>query len=135
MSEDTVFSDTNVTVTTTRVIMGATTYALRNITSVKMAIVPAKQGCAVLLLVIGIILGMIGLGVASQKGGIGGGIVVLLVAAAAFVGAIFWLRGAKPTYYVAIASASGEARALESKDKAYIERIVRSINDAIVRHQ
>ncbi len=50
MAEETIYSDNNVSVTTTRVMISGTTYALRNITSVKMAMTPASQGCAIVLL-------------------------------------------------------------------------------------
>ena len=63
------------------------------------------------------------------------GFVGLLVAGGILAGAIFWLKSCKAGYHVAISSASGEAHALTSKDKAYIEKVVASINDAIIRYQ
>src|SRR5947208_2463212 len=54
-TDETIYSGNNVSVTTTRVIIHGTTYALRNITSVKRAFTPEKTGCAIVLLVIGVI--------------------------------------------------------------------------------
>ena len=50
-------------------------------------------------------------------------------------GAILWMCSAKTMYHVGLSSASGEIHALSSKNKAYIERVVLSINEAIVKHQ
>jgi hypothetical protein len=132
MAEETVFSDNNVNITTTRIIISGTTYALRNITSVKMATTPAKKGCAIVLLIVGILALLGSFGTFSSDPG--SGFVALLFAAAILAGAIFWLRSCKPEYHVAIASSSGEAHALTSKDRSYIEKVVGSINDAITRY-
>ena len=51
------------------------------------------------------------------------------------VGAILWMCSAKTIYHVGLSSASGEIHALSSKNKADIERVVLSINEAIVKHQ
>ena len=50
-------------------------------------------------------------------------------------GAILDIRSAKLVYGVTMASSSGEANALASKDKASVERVVKSINDAIVKYR
>ena len=42
-------------------------------------------------------------------------------------------RAEKPTYTVQIGSASGESNILESQDVDHITRIVKAMNDAIVR--
>jgi hypothetical protein len=134
MSEEIIYSDSEVSVTTTRVIILGTTYALRNITSVKMAMTPVKQGCAIALLILGIIMLLGAFGGLSSKD-VGGAILGLLIAAGIVAGSVFWLRSLKPDYHVTIASSAGEAHALTSKDKNYISKIVESINDAIIRYQ
>lgn len=131
--DETLHSDANVSVTTTRVIVRGTTYALRNITSVRMAFTPPKMGCSIALLIFGILLLLSAL--VSFSRDIGSGIVVLLFAGAMIGGAILWMRSLKNEYHVFIASSSGEANALSSKDRAYIEQIVNSINDAMVKHR
>ena len=60
---------------------------------------------------------------------------VFIPTGAMIVGAIVWFCAARLDYHVDISSASGEVHALTSKDKAYIQRIVQSINEAIVKYQ
>jgi uncharacterized integral membrane protein len=49
-----------------------------------------------------------------------------------YLGSIGW-ESDKPTYIVQIETPSGTSRALETKDKKYVERIIKAINDAIAR--
>ena len=133
MSEENIYSDNNVSVTTARVIISGTTYALRNITSVRMTTTPASSGCAVVLIVLGAISLLVALGTFGRDAG--AGFVALLFAAGILAAGIFWLRSLKSSFHVTIASSSGEARALTSTDRAYIDKIVGSINEAIVRYR
>jgi hypothetical protein len=129
MSEETIYSDNNVSVSTSRIAVGGTTYALRNISSVKMTTTPAKIGCAIALILVGIVWA---LAIIGSKGGALGAIVI---GGACVTGGIFWLRAARADYHVTITSNAGEVRALTSKDRAYIEKIVGSVNEAIVRYR
>jgi hypothetical protein len=49
-----------------------------------------------------------------------------------YLGSIGW-ESDKPTHIVQIEIPSGKSRALETKDKEYVERIIKAINDAIAR--
>jgi hypothetical protein len=129
MSEENIYSDNNVSVSTSRIAVGGTTYALRNISSVKMATTPAKTGCAIALIIVGIIWAI---AIIGSKGGALGAII--LGGGCIAVG-VFWLRAARADYHVAITSNAGEVRALTSKDRTYIQKIVDSINEAIVRYR
>ena len=51
------------------------------------------------------------------------------------LGSIVWMSRIKTQYHVNLSSAAGEVHALTSKNKAYIEKIVVSINDAIVKYK
>ena len=128
--EEIIYSDSNVSVTTTRAIIHGTTYALRNITSVKMASTPARTGCAIILFVAGIIYFLTALPELGR-----GGEAVFIGACVTIAVAVLWWCGVKADYHVCISSASGEANALTSKNEAYVERIVDSINVAIVKYQ
>ena len=132
-AEETLYTDNRVTVTTTRVIIGTTTYALRNVTSVKPISTSPNPGCAVILLIGGIIILLIALGVFTQD--IGVGLFLGVVGAAILGGAILWFRSLKATYHMQIASASGEAKALSSPDRAYIQKVVDSVKNAIVKYK
>jgi hypothetical protein len=51
MAEENIYSDSDVSVTTARIIVSGTTYALSNITSVKMTETAGNSGCAVALII------------------------------------------------------------------------------------
>jgi hypothetical protein len=131
--EEKIYFDNVVAVTTTRVIVGGTTYALRNITSVRMTYTPPRVLGAILLLVFGLIILLTG--VFSIHTNAPAPIGVYLIGGAMVVGAILMMVTAKTSYHVNLSSAAGEVHALTSKNRAYIEKVVVSINDAIVKYQ
>jgi hypothetical protein len=132
--EQKIYLDKVVAVTTTRVVVGGTTYALRNITSVSLTYTPPRVLGAILLLFVGIIIFFIG--EFLSYGGISPTAIIAYVAAGIIVcGTIFGMCRAKSTYHVCLASTAGEVHALTSKNKAYIEKIVVSINDAIANYK
>ena len=133
MSEEVIYSDSSVSISTSRIVIGATTYALRNITSVKMSFTPAKSGCAIALIVLGALF-LLG-GLAGAGNGAGSVITGLLVGGIIAGAGVLWMRSNKTDYHVMIASSSGEAKAMTSKDKAQIETIVGAINDAIIKYR
>lgn len=131
--EQRIYSDNVVAVTTTRVIVGGTTYALRNITSVRMTYTPPKVLGAILLLVFGLLLlfgGFVSIHTESPAP-----IGVYIAGGASVIAGILLMVTAKASYHVNLSSAAGEVHALTSKDRAYIEKVVVSINDAIVKYQ
>lgn len=132
-NEETFYSDTAVVVTNTRVIICGTTYALRNITSVRMTFTPPRVLGAILLLIIGLIILLAAL--VEIKGTTSAPIGVYILGGAMIGGAILWMFNAKTTYHVNLSSAAGEVHALTSENKASIERVVVSINEAIVKYQ
>ncbi len=134
MQEKRIYFDNVIAVTTTRVIVGGTTYALRNITSVSMTFTPPRVFGLVLLLFVGIIIFFIG-EFLSYGGNSPTGIIAFVAAAIIVCGTIFEMCRAKSTYHVCLASAAGEVHALSSKNRAYIEQIVVSINEAIVKYK
>jgi hypothetical protein len=133
-AEETIHSDSSVTVTTSRIMIFGTTYALRNITSVRMASTAPDIGGAIAFLVIGILGALLALGL-LVSGQILAGSIVLIAGGGVIAGAIAWLRSLKPSYHVAICSSSQEGNALTSKSRPYVEHIVNCVNDAIVRYR
>jgi hypothetical protein len=133
VSEENIYTDKNVSVTTARVIISGTTYALRNITSVKMTVTPPKQECAVALLVIGIV-GVLA-GFAAFTHDRSAGLFWLLMGVLMVAIGILWRLLLKPAYNVTNASSAGEIRALTSPNKEYIAKIVGAINEAFVRYR
>lgn len=126
--EEIIYSDSRASVSTSRVVIDAKTYALRNITSVKMSVTPAKRGCAVVLLIFGIICALIGL---ATKDGIVAAVIGLVVGGLG----LLWMMSVKEQYHVTIASSSAESHALTSTDRPYIQKIVDAVNEAIVRYR
>ena len=128
--EETIFSDKVVAVTTTRVIIWGTTYPLRNISSVRMTFTSPQIGWPILLIIFGIfILFMAAHPLNGDKAPIG----VFIIAYGMIAGAILWMALARTHFHVDLTSTSGEIHVLTSKDKAYIQRVVESINEAIVK--
>lgn len=132
--EITVFEDSSATITSRRIVVGGTTYALRNITSVKMGTTePSGCGSGCLMFFGG--LGVCGAIYDLISKGAWMGMSVFLVFLAAAVGGVMWQRTLKTSYSLILVSSSGETHALSSPDKDYVEKVVAHISDAIVRHQ
>ena len=132
-NEETVYSDNAVVVTNMRVIIGGATYALRNITSVKILFTSPRLAKPILLLIVGLMALFAALVPITNTDSPPPAVYV--VAGMMILGAILWMWCAKTKFHVGLSSASGEVRALTSINKAYIERVVLSINDAIVKQR
>jgi hypothetical protein len=128
MSEETTFySDGAIRVTNARAVIGGKTYAMANITSVSMGTRPANRNPGIVIAIVGLLIAACtGIMASDGAGGIVFGILVLV---AGIVVAVI----AKPSYIVRIGSASGEADALVSKDREYIQKIVNATNEAIIK--
>jgi hypothetical protein len=130
MSDEKIFLNEGATyVSNTKIVLGATTYATANITSVSKSFTTPSTGCAIILMILG------GLGVLISVSILLGkpsdGIVPFLGGAAILAIGILWFRSLKPDFHVVLSSASGEKRGLTSKDQAWIDRVVVAITDAI----
>lgn len=117
-NETTFYQDPTVTVTQSRFVTQSKTYAMRNISSVHIfEIVKSK--------VIPIILIILGLPMLISKETLFYGFLVILFG-------ILWLILNKNQYAVRISTNAGEANSIVSKDKAYIQKIVNALNEAII---
>jgi hypothetical protein len=115
-SERVFLQEGNVSVSDKRFVVGAQTYPLSGITSIKShQQVPSR--------VIPIVIGLFGLLVLASS--VAGGAIAILVA---FL--IWFLQ--KPAYSVVLSTAAGEQQALMAPDRAYIERVVQALNNAVV---
>jgi hypothetical protein len=132
-SEEIFFSDNSVIVTNMRLVVGGTTYALRNITSVAMLFTPPRLVKPILLLIVGLMILLAAFMPLNENAPAPIGVYIL--AGVMIGGAILWMCSTKTNYHVGLSSASGEIHALTSKNKTYVERVVSSINEAIVKHQ
>ena len=125
MSQEQVFySDgAGVRVSSSRLIVEATTYALSGITSVSAVRLKAKRGPAIWTTIIGLLLAVIGFTTTAALGIVG--IVILAIG-------VLWFFLIKDNFVVRIHTAGGETDAVISTDESYIQKIIAALNDAIV---
>jgi hypothetical protein len=100
--------------------------------------ITGKSGCvivvAIILVGIGLVFGLGGfVSLGSSRNHDYSAVVTAIVAIVLGVFGVLILLG-KPSYNVTIVSSAGETQALNSRDQEYIQKIVKSINEAIVRH-
>jgi putative Ca2+/H+ antiporter (TMEM165/GDT1 family) len=127
--EMTFYSDARgVRITSARLIVGDTTYAMANIASVETKRVSPGYGRVALLVILGMFF-VIG----STPSAIGKGSPADLILGVLFVAGGVWLAiTQKPNYQLRITSASGESSPLASKERAYVEKIVQAINESMI---
>ena len=136
-AEPTYYSDEKgVRITPTRLIIGSSTYAMANISSIKTATGDPSRWAGIVMALFGLF--FIGLGFVVMS--LGGSVSVTVFAAIVFLmgiavlgGGIAWAVLVKPTYHLRISSASGETDALMSKDKDYIAHVATALNEALIK--
>ena len=117
--EEKIFLDAgNISVSNSRFIVDGQTYAIDNVTSVKTGVEQANKGT-------GILIGLIGIFVLFSAKPFLWGLVILMFATLALI-------GARNKYSVVLSTSSGENQALTSEDKTQIEQVVSALNEAIV---
>lgn len=120
--EVTLHRDELVTVTSARAIVQGTTYAVANMTSVRMFTVKKSRTP--------IVYGILGLVVALLVG-LGGSPWALIFAVAGGFGILFFFL-LKDRHFVRIGTAGAEHDAIWSHDEAYIRRVVEALNNAVI---
>ena len=124
-TEQTFYADeSGVRITNTRAIFNSTTYSMANISSIRSASTPAKRGFGIFLALLGFIVLIIGAS-SSATVAIVIGLIMLAIG-------ILLAWAAKGEYHIMITSSSGEASALKSKNRGYIDRIAQAMNEAII---
>lgn len=112
-NEIVILSDDNVTVTNSRLVIGGTTYAMRNITSVACVKMEPDTTAAWQCTIWGIVLMCVGIGLVLE------------------IIAIYLFATAKPRYALAVRTSGGEQHALEGSDPDFIQKVAQAINDAM----
>lgn len=115
--EKTFFEQGNVKVTNARFIVPSQTYAMSGITSVKFF----TEKPSLLWPIVAFLIALLAL---AGNGNIWS------VGVPLAIGILLLLR--KATHHVVLSSASGETRALASKDKEFISNVISGLNEAIV---
>lgn len=122
--EPVIYQDQAVTVTKTRFIAWGKTYAMNQVVSVRSGFKAASNGGWVLLLLVGIVMLPLGIGEKQTALAIVGGLLLVL--------AIAGMRASKGTYSVVLTTSSGEVQAISTKERAYVDKVVAALNEAIV---
>lgn len=117
MDENVVYENGNVKVTNARFVVDGQTYAMNGVTSVRRFEKSPARGLPIGVGIIGIV-------------AMSGSVIVGLLLLAAAIG--IWVSQ-KTEFSVLLSSASGEARALSSKDRSYIDQVVEALNTAIIQ--
>ena len=131
MTEEKVFFDAgDVRVTNARFVVAGQTFPIAAISSVRTGRgAPRSMKIPGWLLVLGVVLALWGAGSGISAGG---GPSLALGAGLAAVAIYLVATAPMPDYTVTLTTSAGEQNALSSQDKDMIERVVQSLNDAIV---
>lgn len=119
MEEKTFLNEGGVNVTSARFIVPSQTFAMSGITSVKAFREDPSRVWPVIFLILGVLL-MFG----------GGGAMICGIILASL--SVAWLASQKAIFHILLATASGEAKALSSPDRQWIDKVVTALNDSIV---
>lgn len=135
MAEELIYSDDRISISPSRIVVGTTTYTVRDLKSVAASSTTSSIGCAGLLIIVS--LWMLGAGGMKLVQRADAETIALLLLGGAIIGAggVLWARNCKDKFHVVIESGSGKANALTSKDKTYVEKIVTSVDEAIMRNR
>lgn len=117
-NEKSYFDNGNVNVTDKRLVVNNKTYAISGITSVSFEVIKQNRLLPIALLLATVLL------ISKQAANVWG-----YLLATPF---IIWLLIQKSSYTVRLSSASGETRAITSKNKDFIKSVVDSINKAMI---
>ncbi|MGQ0526031.1 MAG: DUF6232 family protein [Betaproteobacteria bacterium] len=126
MDEERVFyHQAGITVTNARFVVGAQTFAMRNITSVRLHVKDQSNAGEGWVMAFGIAFALIGF---SGAGGLGFGVVGLAVLCTG----IYLIWNKKRIYQVVLTTSAGETSAYQSTDQQLIADIVKALNDSMV---
>ena len=142
MSEDFIYDQGDVKVSSARFVVGGQTYPMEQISSVKVEAIN-QSGCVSLFslwvyanMVAGVFIVLYGLWWAiSGDGEDVSGVVfgVPLTMGILYLVQRMVIKAAKKSYFVTITTAAGETRALQNTDREMIEIIVDALNQALVQ--
>jgi len=114
MAEQTLLNEQGVLVTNTRFVVNNATHAMSGVVGVAgVRLNPSRKG-PIILIVVGVLLAIVFVGIPM------------------IIGGIVWLILQKPRFAVVFTTAAGEMPVYESRDEAFISRIVEALNQAIV---
>ena len=124
MKEKTFFEYEDVKVTNARFIIGAQTFAMSSITSIKTVTDKPSKFWGIVILVIGLLTVALGL----HKTAIG----VVTVGGLLVVASTFHLYRQKTAYHVILNTSGGKTKAFTTYQSNYLTKVVGALNEAIV---
>ena len=122
------YQDSSIQITNSRAVIQGKTFVMANITSVSMNILPPNTRPGLLVGALGALAWLLIIGSVIQSTTIAV-VGTVIIACVGFAIA----ASAKSTYAVKIEGASGDAEALISPSRDYIQKIVSAMNEAIVK--
>jgi len=140
MSQEAVyFQKGDVTITSTRAALGARTYAIADVKSASLVVIPANRVPGIMLATISGLISTVSTVIVvvvlilygsdpSLSCCIGPAVVAMLMSIFGIVRAVW----AKPKYVVRVGSVTGESDALISEDEPWAREIVQAINGVII---
>lgn len=131
-SDEVFLSEGGIVVSKTRFVAGVQTFALANITSVTPVQLPPRRGKWAVLLIVGLLVALFGISLINDDESKAGGAFVITFGGAMFLGAIFGIFTARPSYAVFLNTAGGEMKTCHSRDGTFVQRVVAALNQAIV---
>lgn len=145
LTEELIYRDSEVSVTTKRLMFYATTYALRNITSVRTKFTPVDRSLPVSAIALGVLIGIgstvliiVALNSPIPKvdatNSIQIGALGFAISVAVIICGVWWFMSLKTRYHAIVVTSSGEEHQISSYDQRYIRNVVNCINEAIARH-
>lgn len=126
MQEVVLYQDHFVSITNARIIVGPTTYSLRNVSSVRVLSTPADLGGVYIVILGSFICALMAfIDVASLW-------FLFLIPFAGIWLAITLKKQSKPNHFLVLATNSGEVKAISSQDFSHMSMLATKINEAIV---
>lgn len=138
MEEKMYYNSDGIQVTSSRIVMGNTTYSLRNVSSVKKNVHTYRPSSTLeaLLTIFGIGVLLIGfIGTVQFKSE---SVWFLMIIGAAITGGALFLISRKKTtytYIIVLGTNAGEQRGYQSSNQSMIDEIIGAINNSIVEYK
>lgn len=123
MDEQVILQEGGALVTKARVVLGGTTYAVRNVSAVSMATAPSQTATGIVAIVLGMACG-VGAALSEMPA------LYAICAIMIILGSIAMLK--KPDSIVSLQTNSGKVDGLVTKDDAFAGRVKAAIETAIV---
>lgn len=140
-NENVYFDSDGIEVTSHRLVIHDTTYALKNVVSVRMKQLPRNNQTALTMIGFGVVglLGAIALGVqfsamANVSAGVSAFFVILLLSGICIAVGYYLNSKALPEYALILDTASGKQRVLISRKAQRIKSVVAALNEAIANN-